>query len=90
MLHPQSASDTAGRFRVLLHLGETKTIWDRQIRGSFPDLKELKQIYKESNSGLSEVLSFLRLSAAAQSLSLQPTASFFARMIDKIKDSRSQ
>ncbi|PWN86667.1 hypothetical protein FA10DRAFT_270039 [Acaromyces ingoldii] len=46
MLHPQSASDTAGRFRVLLHLGETKTIWDRQIRGSFPDLKELKQIMR--------------------------------------------
>ncbi|PWN92135.1 hypothetical protein FA10DRAFT_229048 [Acaromyces ingoldii] len=49
MLLPQTAKQTAGRFRVWLYRNSAAPtlLWDRKVKGAFPELKELKQIVRD-------------------------------------------
>ncbi|PWN54479.1 hypothetical protein IE53DRAFT_336946 [Violaceomyces palustris] len=49
-LIPRTSPDTGGRFRVwLLDSSEVAIhlLWDRKIKGGFPELKELKQLIRD-------------------------------------------
>ncbi|EIM21173.1 hypothetical protein E3Q22_00447 [Wallemia mellicola] len=50
-LVPRNLESTAGRFRVWLFDSDNnppKLLWDRKIKGGFPEAKELKQIVRDS------------------------------------------